>query len=236
MLIFAGGAAESIRQEGVLAALVAGEGAQVGGLVALGGGEGPDAVHTVQVVAGHLVVQDVRLSVLGGAVSVHVHLGRYDMAGPAVLAASITHVLEGASRIFETKATEQLIQLSLFLGAQAPLGSWSQALLGPVGPHRGRGVARVTADRQGVVAVVWAAGGWDSGGPSWDTGIRGALLSHLGVKAAVDRALRVQHWWGEKERRRDGPLSQGCKGASGSWNRPLFLSEQINGFTADNSE
>lgn len=55
-------------------------------------------------------------------------------------------------------------------------------------------MARVAADRQGVVAVVRAAGGGDAWRPAWDARIRGTLLSHLGIKTAIDGALRVRHW------------------------------------------
>jgi hypothetical protein len=56
IMIFSNTIAKAIRQERVLAALETGERTQVGGLGPFRGGKSTQAVHTVKIMMGHLII------------------------------------------------------------------------------------------------------------------------------------------------------------------------------------
>lgn len=172
VVLLSPGTPKAIGQKRVLTALVAGR------------RQSPQTVHAAQVVTcGDLIIQDVRFPLSGPGVSVNVHLGR-DYLLDADSGASVLHVFNRWA--LEPEATQQALQLDLFLLA----GAWvllegpggcrgSDDRRGFVRPQGSARQARVTADREGVVAVVRAGGGRGRAGASTKRALAstGALLA-----------------------------------------------------------
>lgn len=117
----------------------------------------------------YLIIQDVRFPLSRSGVPVNVHL-HGDYLLDAHSGALIIHLLH--RRILKSKAAQKTLQLDLFLRAGTLVRlDGGDNRCGSVCPQRGAGQARVTADGEGVVAVVRAGGGGGRAGPSAQRGL-----------------------------------------------------------------